>query len=63
MDRRRFFAFLPAIPVAGAAALVAAPQKPTQVRLPQVGEFDWGATINKAIRDLEAEINKLKGVA
>lgn len=60
MNRRRLFAFLPAIPVAGISAIANANEKPLDLPLPKKGDYDWGQTLNNAILALQEEINKIK---
>jgi hypothetical protein len=58
MNRRSLFRMIPVAPVVGASAIMSSVKPKLDVKLPQVGEMNWGQTINKAIRDIQEEINK-----
>ncbi len=58
MNRRSLFRILPIAPVVGASALIASVNPKIDVKLPKVGDLDWGNTINNAIRELQEELNK-----
>lgn len=61
--RRKFFALLPAVPVATAAAVANAGARPLDVKLPIPGgtHGNWGDMLNTAILELQAEVNRLRG--
>lgn len=58
MNRRSMFRLMPIVPLVGATAVIASVKPKVEVRLPRIGQTNWGEIINKAIKDLQDEINK-----
>lgn len=58
MNRRSLFRLAPIVPIVGATAVMASVKPKLDVRLPRMYETNWGEILNKAIRDLQDEINK-----